>query len=149
MPVETIQFIASKLEHRGFDALRGSSRIFRDSLDPFEFSLHENPIASFVSKVAQGGWIALKRRLAFASMCNESIEYMHECLSLCVYKDAGLSINAIRDKFTTETWVKVVQTFLLLCATYDVAHANRISRFISLFTPDQLHATMALIWVII
>jgi hypothetical protein len=147
MSVETIHFIASKLDTRGFDALRGSSRLFRASLDPFDVMLHENPIATLVSKIALGGWAACKRRLVFSSFeVESSCEYTRECFELCMYKDAGVPLHDIHAKFRGGHLPRVLRSFLIQCATFDASHRPRVARFVESLTTTQLFAALHLIW---
>lgn len=148
MPLETLTHIAARLDTRGFDALRGTSRAFRELLDPYDYSVHSNPVATLAAKLAHsGGWAALKRRIANApAAVPVSLADAASCCSVCVAHDVGLPLDDVRAKYAPHAWGALVRTFMLVCASYDAASMNRVSSFLAHFTTEQLSAALCLLW---
>ena len=146
LPDGVFYYIATFLDCMSYDSLRCVSPRLRSIIKPLEYNVSDNPVAVIVKKISSyGGWMQLQKHLSLASI--QSPKMYCDCLGLCVYKAEGIPLPLVQSGYTEKEWIELLYKFISVCILHHAVSQSSVSRFLSKFTPAQLHAAIELLWI--
>ncbi len=153
LPFDMLVCISKNLDPTSYDWLRCASKECQ-RLVPLGYDT-TRLVEILVAKMDQyGPWKRLETYFAYASLSNaidESILHhvphtLVDCLTLCTYRESGISLDDVKNRYSPAEWVARVYAFVFLCMARHATHKDHVIRLLDSCTPDTLRQTFYILW---